>query len=274
MKKIGVSCPFIVLLSGTPGAGKSTLRQALEEKKNWLGFDLNNFVLENKLYIAEDTKRDTKVIDMDNAIKKSAIKLLELFRDLEKRKSSDDPEDNQINRYVIIIDSHYSDIIVDAIEELVKNFQEYAQTIKVEDKEKYYKKIIDCYSNKKNIIAIILRCAPKILEKRLNSRGYNNEKILENIQAEILGESSSAMLEVLDKEKIFEVDTSLIEIDTAIKIVENLVNNNVDYLQKFKFGQINWLGQLASSGELEQYFKKELGEKNILDFDLNKKNEN
>ena len=57
-------------------------------------------------------------------------------------------------------------------------------------------------------MAFIMRCDPTILEKRLAERGYSTDKVLENVQAEILNEGTVNMVEVVNKNLVFEVDTS------------------------------------------------------------------
>ena len=92
-------------------------------------------------------------------------------------------------------------------------------------------------------LAIILRCHPQILEKRLQSRDYSPEKIRENIQAELLGDSTSYMLEkeeLVEKGVIFEIDSSDLTIEeTANKIVE--IIQKPEYFQELKAGWLSWL---------------------------------
>jgi len=92
-------------------------------------------------------------------------------------------------------------------------------------------------------LAIILRCHPQILEKRLQSRDYSPEKIRENIQAELLGDSTSHMLEkedLVEKGAIFEIDTSNLTIgETAIKITE--IIQKPENFKELKAGWLSWL---------------------------------
>ena len=54
-------------------------------------------------------------------------------------------------------------------------------------------------------IVFVLRCEPKILYKRLKERGYSQEKIIENVEAEILDYCLISALENHDLEKVFEI---------------------------------------------------------------------
>ncbi|QEE14927.1 adenylate kinase family protein [Promethearchaeum syntrophicum] len=105
--------------------------------------------------------------------------------------------------------------------------------------ESHYADIIDLPCE----IAIILRCHPQILEKRLQSRNYSPEKIRENIQAELLGDSTSHMLEredLIEKGSIFEINSSNLTIEeTANKIAE--IIQKPENFQDLKAGWLSWL---------------------------------
>jgi len=105
--------------------------------------------------------------------------------------------------------------------------------------ESHYADIIEIPSE----LAIILRCHPQILEKRLQSRDYSPEKIRENVQAELLGDSTSHMLEkedLFEKGVIFEIDSSNLTIEeTANKIAE--IIQKPENFQELKAGWLSWL---------------------------------
>ena len=66
--------------------------------------------------------------------------------------------------------------------------------------------------------AIILRCQPEILSQRLAERQYSPAKINENVQAEIVGDCTSYMLEkgrLMETHCIFEINTGAL---TWIKV--------------------------------------------------------
>ena len=65
----------------------------------------------------------------------------------------------------------------------------------------------------------VLRCEPKILYKRLKERGYTEEKIKENVMAEILDYCLIHALDYHNPEKIFEVYTG----EEIIALVHNPV---------------------------------------------------
>jgi adenylate kinase len=84
---------------------------------------------------------------------------------------------------------------------------------------------------------IILRCHPKELQKRLEKKMWKKEKILENVEAEILDVILVETTELHKKENIFEIDTTnKTTLQTAEDIKSILKNNIKDYL----IGRIDW----------------------------------
>ncbi|MHA1764883.1 MAG: adenylate kinase family protein [Promethearchaeota archaeon] len=102
-------------------------------------------------------------------------------------------------------------------------------------------------------LAIILRCHPEVLENRLQSRGYSIDKIRENLHAELLGDSTSHMLErddLVKKGTIFEIDTSDISVEeTANKILE--IIQKPRNFQNLKAGWLSWLSD--PTVQIEKY---------------------
>jgi len=105
--------------------------------------------------------------------------------------------------------------------------------------ESHYADIIDLPCE----IAIILRCHPQILEKRLQSRDYSPEKIRENIQAELLGDSTSHMLEredLVEKGVIFEINSSNLTIEEIANKIAEIIQKPENF-QELKAGWLSWL---------------------------------
>ena len=73
---------------------------------------------------------------------------------------------------------------------------------------------------------IVLRVKPEILKKRLEKRGYSKSKIRENLEAEALGVCSAEAYENY-REKIVELDMSNLEIDEAVKLVEDAIDGKI-----------------------------------------------
>ena len=92
-------------------------------------------------------------------------------------------------------------------------------------------------------LTIVIRCAPGILAKRLKERGYSENKITENVQAEILDvilcEASSTDVPVC------EIDSSEDSVSGLADKVEDIIKGNID---KYGPGNIDW------TEELEKWF--------------------
>ena len=92
-------------------------------------------------------------------------------------------------------------------------------------------------------LGIILRCHPTVLETRLKSRGYSDQKLRENGEAELLGASSSYMLEKQDLVKgntLFEIDTTHLSIMDIANCIHEIIQHPSQH-QKLKVGKISWL---------------------------------
>jgi len=106
--------------------------------------------------------------------------------------------------------------------------------------------------------AIVLRCHPDILYKRLETRGYKKGKIIENVQAEILSQCTNFFIEQQSKVPIFEIDTSNLSSDAVSDIIIDIIVKNKDR-EKFQVGKVDWLEILAQNDTLaRRYFYDEV----------------
>jgi len=86
-------------------------------------------------------------------------------------------------------------------------------------------------------IIIVLRCDPKILEKRLKKKYPDNkEKVKENVQAEILGVITSEAVE--KNKRVYEIDTSKKGVEENVDDILNILDGRV---LEYKVGSIDWL---------------------------------
>ncbi|MCK9322929.1 MAG: adenylate kinase family protein [Candidatus Methanomethylophilaceae archaeon] len=90
---------------------------------------------------------------------------------------------------------------------------------------------------------IVFRCHPDVLAKRLEARGYNEGKVKENVQAEIL---DVILCEAMESDiPVYEVDCSSGSVLDAVDSVVDIINGKVDgYLP----GKTNW------TDEVEKWF--------------------
>jgi adenylate kinase len=90
-------------------------------------------------------------------------------------------------------------------------------------------------------LIVILRCNPVVLTQRLFQRGWAREKILENIQAEILGECTAQALTRHNLSKVFEIDTTNLLLEETVEAIEAIIAGKG---KQFAVGQISWLHTL------------------------------
>jgi len=90
---------------------------------------------------------------------------------------------------------------------------------------------------------IVLRCNPDILAKRLESRGYSQEKVRENVQSEVL---DVILCEATESDiPVFEVDCSSGDASVSADSVEEILKGESDdYLP----GKTDW------SSEMDKWF--------------------
>jgi adenylate kinase len=97
---------------------------------------------------------------------------------------------------------------------------------------------------------IILRTHPEVLQNRLKDRKWSLKKIHENIQAEILGNCVSDVIQAFKDHKVV-----LHEVDTSTDNLDKQVQSIIACLQKKKCisPKINWLRNLTTT-QLKKYF--------------------
>jgi len=102
-------------------------------------------------------------------------------------------------------------------------------------------------------LVIVLRCDPDILYKRLKSRGYSKEKVVENVQSEILGNCANFFVEKEMKKPLLEIDTSADEIDYLVNVIADIISREKN-ITKYALGKIDWLEKLSAENRLDNYF--------------------
>jgi len=83
----------VIVLSGVPGVGKSTIAKKLAKKLNADVVHLSKLVINNKLYVSYDKTRETYVIDEE----KVSTKIKELIVECRKK--------------YIVIEGHYGELV-------------------------------------------------------------------------------------------------------------------------------------------------------------------
>uniref|UniRef100_A0A7J2TIT8 Putative adenylate kinase n=1 Tax=Archaeoglobus fulgidus TaxID=2234 RepID=A0A7J2TIT8_ARCFL len=87
-------------------------------------------------------------------------------------------------------------------------------------------------------MAIVLRCNPLVLKKRLLERGWDYEKVMENVEAELI---DLILVEAIENcEKVFEIDTTKMTISEVADAVEKILRGEGN----FEVGKIDWISEL------------------------------
>ncbi len=195
----------IIIISGTPGTGKTSVSRKISEMVDANTISLNELAISENFTLEYDKKRDTYIVDFEKLIPYIA-KYIDVLK-------------KQKHKY-LIIEGHFSDIIPN--------------------------KFID-YS-------FVLRCDPEYLYNRLKERDYNKKKIIENIQAEILGNCANYLIQKQLKSPIYEIDTTHLTIDSVAIIIMDIIVNSKNG-EKYVIGKIDWLEKLASENRLSEFFE-------------------
>lgn len=145
-----------IIITGTPGVGKSTVASRLGSKTKLDVLHVNSdFVESVGASTGEDKKRKSKEVD------------LEKLKDILKSFNG-------------IIESH-----------------------------------LLCEFTLPDSIAIVLRCKPETLKERIENREYSEEKVKENIEAEVIDYCAQRAME--NYEEVFEVETTDRDIEETVE---------------------------------------------------------
>lgn len=87
---------------------------------------------------------------------------------------------------------------------------------------------------------IVLRCSPIIVSERLKKRDYKKDKVIENVQAEILDVILCESKKL--NENVFEIDCTDKTPEYVAKTIENIIINKKrdGYLP----GKVNWIEEM------------------------------
>lgn len=93
----------------------------------------------------------------------------------------------------------------------------------------------------------ILRTHPEILRNRLVKRNYSREKVIENVEAEVIGVCQMDAIESFGESRVFEIDTSELSAPQTVEKIEALMKN------KSAPTRIDWMSMLEDEGRLDEF---------------------
>lgn len=90
-------------------------------------------------------------------------------------------------------------------------------------------------------VAIVLRCSPKVLERRLRRKGWAEKKICENVEAEAV---DVVLIEALENvPEVCEIDATKKKPAQVARDIDRIVRGE---RQKYRVGNVDWSREVLS----------------------------
>jgi adenylate kinase len=96
----------------------------------------------------------------------------------------------------------------------------------------------------------ILRTHPEKLASRLADRGYKEEKVNENVEAEVLGVCQLDALDAFGEERVLEIDTSNMTPTGVATMIEQMIADEAAP------SRIDWMVALEKEGRLDEFLNE------------------
>lgn len=106
---------------------------------------------------------------------------------------------------------------------------------------------IDLVPNSSVQWVFLLRTHPQNLRDRLSDRDYAEDKITENVEAEVLGVCQLDALDAFGEKKVFEIDTSDLSAPQTASKIETLMKDSPEP-ERF-----DWMILLEKEGRLDEF---------------------
>jgi len=110
---------------------------------------------------------------------------------------------------------------------------------------------MDVVSAKDVHLVFVLRRNPDELKKILESRGFKENKILENLAAEVLDVCLWDAIASCGSQKVGEIDASNKKVDDIVKEVLSILNGE----ERCRIGIVDWLGKLEAENRLHEFLR-------------------
>ena len=187
-----------IIVTGTPGTGKTTFAKMLAKEIGAEYVALTQFVSERKLYTGFDRERESRIVNLARVYANLNRLLLR-------------------TRRPTIVDTHIPEGIIP--KGLVK-------------------------------IAFVLRCHPRILERRLSKKKWKLSKIRENVLAEMLDVCLINAVKWFGLSRVVQLDTSYIRANKCVVTAKRILIQPARRRVK-----IDWIATLDKEHSLAKYLE-------------------
>ncbi len=185
-----------VIITGTPGTGKTAFSRRIAKETGAKYVSLTQFVSRHKLYTGLDRERRSKIVDLTST--------RERLSDLVSEKKG-----------LTIVDTHIPGGII---------------------------------QRRSVRLIFVLRCHPKILERRLKRKHWNPTKVSENVLAEILDACLTSAVEYYGWDRVVQLDTSRASVSKCVAAAKRILRQPVK-----KSGKFDWITTLDKNHMLDRY---------------------
>ena len=110
---------------------------------------------------------------------------------------------------------------------------------------------VDVVSAENVYLIFVLRRNPDELKKTLESRGFREKKLWENLAAEVLDVCLWDAISTCGSEKVCEIDVSDKKVEAIVKEILSILNGE----EKCRVGIVDWLGRLEAEKRLHEFLK-------------------
>ena len=110
---------------------------------------------------------------------------------------------------------------------------------------------MDVVSAKDVHLVFVLRRNPDDLKKTLESRGFREKKLWENLAAEVLDVCLWDAISACGSEKVCEIDATDRKVEDVVEEMLSILNGE----EKCRLGIVDWLGKLEAENRLHEFLK-------------------